>query len=225
MEITPETIFTQSSELCDDLVAFRELRRKLVRLGVYAIVSTALYGTTMGAYHSFTQAAVSAVKVPALFLLTLVICLPTLHFVGLLFGSPVRFGQSLAVLMTGICQTSILLGAFAPISLFFLASRSEYSFLLIMHVVIFAFCGFAGLASVYKNFEFIRTAVSERYAPGFAGHLLKAWMLLYMFVGTQMAYNLAPFINRPGRPVSVFNQLNGNFYSYLWDVIVESLSR
>jgi hypothetical protein len=46
-----------------------------------------------------------------------------------------------------------------------------------------------------------------------------------MFVGTQMAYNLAPFINRPGRPVSVFNQLNGNFYSYLWDVIVESLSR
>ena len=128
MDITIESIFTESRELCDDFVANREQRRKLVRLGVLAIVSTALYGTTMGAYHSYEQAAVSAVKVPLLFLLTLVICLPTLHFVGLLFGSPVRFGQTLGILMTGICQTSVLLGAFAPISLFFLLSRSGYSF-------------------------------------------------------------------------------------------------
>ena len=222
MQITSESIFTQSRDLCDDLIAYRELRGKLVRLVGYALVSTALYGVTMGAYHSPLQAAVSAVKVPMLFLLTLAICLPTLHFVGLLFGSPVRLSQSFTVLLTGICQTSVLLGAFAPIALFFLVSQSSYAFLLLMHVAIFTFCGLAGLASVHKNFNYIRSEVQETPMYSSTGQLLKIWMLLYMFVGTQMAYNLAPFINRSG-PVTLFNTLGGNFYSYVWDVIGESL--
>ena len=222
MEVTLESVFTQPKELCDDLIELIELRRKLARLAICATVSASLYGATMGFFHSGLQAAASAVKTPMLFLLTLLICLPTLHFVGLLFGSRVRFGQTVIVLMTGVCQTSILLGAFAPISLFFLLSRSEYPFLLIMHVVIFAFCGAAGLASVYKNFEYIRKSVGTANDKLFAHHLLKLWMLLYMFVGTQMAYNLAPFINRQG-PVTMFNQLGGNFYTYIWDILTESI--
>ena len=91
-----------------------------------------------------------------------------------------------------------------------------------MHVVIFAFCGAAGLASVYKNFEYIRKSFGTANDKLFAHHLLKLWMLLYMFVGTQMAYNLAPFINRQG-PVTVFNQLGGNFYTYIWDILRESI--
>jgi len=218
MQVTVESVFTERRELCDELVTYAGMRQKLWRLAVYATASAGLYGVTMGSYHSAAQAAVSAVKVPALFLLTLAICLPTLHFIGLLFGSPVRFGQSVAVLMTGICQTSILLAAFAPISLFFLVSRSTYPFLLMMHVTIFAFCGAAGLASVFNNFEYIRNAVSHENQRPFANHLLKIWMLLYMFVGTQLAFTLAPFINREG-PVTLFNTLQGNFYSYLWNVV------
>lgn len=159
-----------------------------------------------------------------LFLLTLVICLPTLHFVGLLFGSPLQFGQSLAILMSGICQTSVLLGAFSPISLFFLMSHSGYTFLLLMHVVIFAFCGMAGLLSVHNNFEYVRNAVGAEAERSASNHLLKLWMVLYMFVGTQMSFNLAPFINREG-PVTIFNTLDGSFYSYLWDVIADSMTR
>ena len=48
MEITAESIFTQPRELCDDLIGDRELRRKLVRLAVYALACSSLYGTTMG---------------------------------------------------------------------------------------------------------------------------------------------------------------------------------
>ena len=92
-----------------------------------------------------------------------------------------------------------------------------------MHVLIFAFCGVAGLASVYRNFEYIRTSIGAENEKRLARHLLKVWMLLYMFVGTQMAYNLAPFINREG-PVTVFNQLGGNFYSYIWDILAEQIA-
>lgn len=224
MEITPESVFTHSRELCDDLAVQEAMGRKLTRLLVFAMTAGGLYGATMGVYHSPLQAAVSAIKVPALFILTLAVCLPTFHFVGLLFGSPVRFGQSLVVFMNGVCQTSVLLGAFAPISLFFLLSRSSYAFLLLMHVAVFAFCGGAGLASVLRNFAGVRDAMSKKTPYASANTLLWWWMLLYMFVGTQMAYNLAPFINREG-PVTVFNTLGGNFYSYLWAVISDSLTQ
>src|SRR5262249_7137880 len=150
------------------------------------------YGLTMGLYHSPLQGIVSAVKVPALFLLTLAICLPTLHFIGLLFGSAIRLGQSLVVLLAGMSLTAILLGAFAPISLLFLVSGSDYQWLLLMHVVIFAFCGAAGLYSVHRNYRAIR----DINAPGTASlsdNVLKVWMFLYMFVGTQTAYVLSPF--------------------------------
>ncbi len=224
MYITIESVFPHPKELCNDVIDSVSLRRKLMQLAAIATVSASLYGATMGFFHSGLQAAVSAVKTPSLFLLTLLICLPALHFVGLLFGSRVRFSQSTVVLMTGVCQTSILLGAFAPISLFFLLSRSEYPFLLVLHVLIFAFCGAAGLVSVYKNFKQIRKTVSAENDTPFADKILMAWMLLYMFVGTQMAYNLAPFINRQG-PVTVFNQLGGNFYTYIWDILTQSVGR
>lgn len=226
MQITAESIFTQQRELCDDLIGELAVRPKLVRLASYALASSALYGTSMGLYHPefpLVQAAASAIKVPALFLLTLAICLPTLHFVGLLFGSPVRFGQSVAILLTGICQTCILLGAFAPISLFFLVSKSSYAFLMIMHVLIFAFCGMAGLTSIYQNFEYIRSTLGTEQRRLDTNHLLKQWMLLYVIVGTQMSYNLAPFVNRGG-PVTIFNAVPGNFFSYIWGVLLEALS-
>jgi len=216
MEITQESVFSQSSELCEDLREYREVGKKIVRLVSLAVATGALYGGTMGVYHSPLQAAASAVKVPVLFLLTLGVCLPTLHFVGLLLGSPVRFGQSVVVFLTGVCQTSILLGAFAPISLFFFWSQSSYSFLLLMHVAVFAFCGAAGLVSIGRNYRLLHVTHSATADFRASGRLLKWWMLLYMFVGTQMAYNLAPFINRAG-PVTVFNTLGGNFYSYLYE--------
>jgi hypothetical protein len=222
MEITMESVFTDRKELCDEVIKLTGMRRKLVRLVVIATVSASLYGVTMGFFHSGFQAVASAVKTPLLFLATLFICLPALHFVGLLFGSRVRLSQSAVVLMTGACQTSILLGTFAPISLFFLLSKSTYAFLLIMHVLVFAFCGVAGLVSVYRDFTQIRSSLSDQNGLPFADSLLKVWMLLYMFVGTQMAYNLAPFINREG-PVTMFNQLGGNFYSYIWYVIQGSI--
>jgi hypothetical protein len=40
----------------------------------------------IGAYHSCMQALSSPVKLPALYLITLLICLPTLLFANVIFG-------------------------------------------------------------------------------------------------------------------------------------------
>jgi hypothetical protein len=221
MDLTVESVFKDAAQLCQETGQDVGVRQKLSALAVYAFFGSALYGLTMGLYHSPAQAVVSAVKVPALFLVTLAICLPTLHFVGLLFGSTIKLAHSLVILLAGVALTSILLGAFAPIALFFLASGSSYPFMLLMHVAVFGFCGAAGLCSINRNFHTLRRQCGAPQAL-VPDQVLKVWMLLYMFVGTQTAYVLSPFINR-APAFKLFNDQGGNFYSYLWSVIQEML--
>lgn len=223
MRITLESVFSQSRDLCEDLIKQVQTRQKLLTLVAYAVLSGAFYGATMGINHSLLQAGAAAVKVPMLFLITLAICLPSLHFLGLLFGATIRFEQTASVLSAGLCRTSILLSAFAPISLFFLISGSDYAFLLLMHVTVFAICGAGGLVTIFRDFGQVRARMDETEQRSVSASLLYAWMLLYMFVGTQMAFNLSPFVNRPGEPVTLFTQGQGNFYSYLWNVLAEWL--
>jgi hypothetical protein len=222
MYLTVESVFKDSGRLCEETGQDVGVRRKLSALALYALGGGALYGVTMGLYHSPLQAAVAAVKVPALFLVTLAICLPTLHFVGLLFGSTIKLTHSLVILLAGVALTCILLGAFAPISLFFLVSGSSYPFMLLMHVAVFGFCGAAGLWSINQNFQTLRRHSFDAPKAIVSDQVLKVWMLLYMFVGTQTAYVLSPFISRDPA-FKLFNDQGGNFYSYLWSVIQEML--
>ena len=47
------------------------------------------------------------------------------------------------------------------------------------------------------------------------------WILLYGFVGSQMAWTLHPFIGEPSLPFRLFDNWGGNFYSdVLWSLNV-----
>ncbi len=43
--------------------------------------------------------------------------------------------------------------------------------------------------------------------------LLYIWILLFGFVGTQLAWTLRPFFGDPGQPFELFRDINGTFYS------------
>ena len=43
--------------------------------------------------------------------------------------------------------------------------------------------------------------------------LLYIWILLFGFVGTQLAWTLRPFFGSPGMKFSLYRQINGNFYA------------
>jgi hypothetical protein len=74
----------------------------------------------LGSTHSLWQALSSAVKLPLLFLATLIVCAPTLYFFNLIFGSNQRLSQNIAIMLTAITVTAVVLLSFAPIVLFFL---------------------------------------------------------------------------------------------------------
>jgi hypothetical protein len=43
--------------------------------------------------------------------------------------------------------------------------------------------------------------------------LLYIWILLFGFVGTQLAWTLRPFFGSPGKPFSLYREIDGNFYA------------
>ena len=54
--------------------------------------------------------------------------------------------------------------------------------------------------------------------------MLHAWLVLYVFVGIQMAWVLRPFVGNPGSPVAVFGEgAWGNAYvvvgRLVWSVL------
>ncbi|HYX17359.1 MAG TPA: actin-binding WH2 domain-containing protein, partial [Nostoc sp.] len=126
------------------------LPNKIISLLVCSSLFLAGYGGIIGAYHSWMQALSSAIKLPALYLITLLICIPTLYFANIVFGSKRTFGQHLALVLTAVSVTSVLLFSFAPITLFFLITTNNYQFLILLNVFIFALTGFIGISSLYQ---------------------------------------------------------------------------
>ena len=105
-----------------------DVRPKIQAMIVYAALFLAVFGAVIGSENSVWQAVASAVKLPLLFLLTLLVCFPTLYFFNTIFEASLGVSQNLALLLTAIVMTSIVLLAFAPVVVFFMLATSSYQF-------------------------------------------------------------------------------------------------
>ena len=53
--------------------------------------------------------------------------------------------------------------------------------------------------------------------------IFTAWIILYAFVGSQMAYTLSPFVGDSQQPFVLLAAFGGNFYSSVANAISELL--
>jgi hypothetical protein len=187
-----------------------KLETKNTALLLCSSIFFAVYGAIIGSSHSWAQALSSTVKLPALYLITLIICFPTLYFFNILFGSRKTFGQHFAMLLTSVSVISVLLFSFAPITLFFLISTHNYQFYKVLNVVVFAITGFIGVKFLYQGMEMLSQEDEEGLKTRMS--ILRFWLILYGFVGTQLAWTLRPFFGSPGTPFELFREMQGNFY-------------
>lgn len=209
--------FTVLIDLLRDRSTFLEeirsgvkLETKSAALLLCSSIFFAVYGAIIGSSHSWAQALSSGVKLPALYLITLIICFPTLYFFNILFGSRKTFGQHFAMLLTAVAVISVLLFSFAPITLFFLISTDNYQFYKLLNVVVFAITGFIGVKFLYQGMEMLSKEDEDGRTTRMS--ILRFWLILYAFVGTQLAWTLRPFFGSPSNPFELFRQMQGNFY-------------
>ena len=198
-----------------------ELSQKLRSMLISSLIFLALYGAIMGSSHSIWQALSSAVKIPVLFLATLFICAPTLYLFNILFGSNQSLLQNIALIMTAVTVTAAILIAFAPITLFFLLTTSQYQFFKLLNVGIFAIAGAMGVRFLAQGMRIVGEAGAD--GENSRRTVLRLWMLLYAFVGSQLAWTIRPFVGAPSIPFELFRQLGGNFYTNIFASIGEIL--
>ncbi len=198
-----------------------KLQEKMRATLISSILFLALYGAVMGSTHSLWQALSSAAKLPVLFLATMVVCSPTLYFFNVLFGSSQSLTQNVALILTAIAVTAVLLLSFAPIALFFLLTTSGYQFFKLLNVAIFAISGWMGVVFLSQGMRVV--AAGGKEGASARRVVMWLWVLVYGFVGSQMAWTLRPFIGAPSMKFELFRQLGGNFYANIFASIGEML--
>ncbi|UCC89445.1 MAG: hypothetical protein JSV81_09080 [Anaerolineales bacterium] len=216
-----ETILRNRYHFFEEIGAGIGLQAKMRAMLISSIAFLALYGAVMGSTHSLWQTLSSAVKLPVLFLATLIVCSPTLYFFNVLFGSNQSLSQNIALILTAITVTSVLLLSFAPITLFFLLTTSHYQFFKLLNVAVFSIAGSMGVLFLSQGMRIVSASGHEGSKA--RRRVLRLWILVYAFVGSQMAWTLRPFIGAPSMRFELFRNLGGNFYTNIIASIGEIL--
>jgi len=216
-----ETILRNRYHFFDEIREGVGLPEKMRAMLISSIAFLALYGAVMGSTHSLWQALSSAAKLPILFLATLIVCSPTLYFFNVLFGSKQSLSQNIALILTAITVTAVLLLSFAPITLFFLLTTSHYQFFKLLNVAVFTIAGSMGVVFLGQGMQVV--AASGKEGANARRWVLRLWILVYGFVGSQMAWTLRPFVGAPSMKFELFRQLGGNFYANVLISLAEIL--
>jgi hypothetical protein len=219
-----EVILRQREQFFLEIKEGINLQSKIRSMVIASSVFLALFGAVLGSSSGIAgigQAVSSAVKLPILFLLTSLICLPTLYLFNTLFGARQSIQQNLAMYLAPITIMTVMLFGFAPIILFFLITVSDYQFFKLLNVAVFAISGFIGMWFLLKGMWII----SDHDEDGVRLRRLTLlfWICLYAFVGSQMAWTLRPFIGDPNYGFELVRQTGGNFYTNIWFSLGEFL--
>jgi len=191
-----------------------DLNSQIKFFALYSLLFSFVYGIAVGMYSGYWQIISSGIKVPLMLFGTLAVCLPALFTFNILLGSKLSFKQTLSILLIATYLISTIMISFAPILLFFTFSTNNHSFFSLINLLFCIISGGFGINILWKGLYFL--TVKSGYDPNFI--IIKIWTVIYMFVGTQFAWVLRPFIGEKGHFI-LFRSMEGNFYIYLLKII------
>lgn len=198
-------------------------RAILSLIGLVVIYGT-LYGAAMGSFGGLLGAGAlqiiySGIKVPFLLLATFALSLPSFFVLNSLLGLRRDFPAAIRALVATQAGLSVILASLAPFTLFWYASVDGYSDAILFNAVMFA------IASVSAQW-----ILRDYYQPLIQRNplhrrMLRAWLVVYAFVGIQMGWILRPFIGDPASPVQFFREDSwGNAYMTVGKMVWRALS-
>ncbi len=195
-------------------------------MGVFTVIRTG------GSHDALMQLLASAIKLPLLFILTLMVTFPSLYVFNALVGSRLSLSSVLRLLAAMLGVMLAVLASLGPIVVFFSLSTTSYPFMKLLNVVMAGTCGVLGLAFLIRTLHrlaliqdpLIESAQSEDEATGGAldqvgpsthrraRAVFKIWVIVFSLVGAQMSWVLRPFIGHPDLPFAWFRDRQSNFF-------------
>ncbi len=206
------------------LIAEPSASRLDLWLSVGVASAYAVYGSSMGITRGGFPAAVSALKLPLLYILTLSVCLPCFYLLNGLFGPRLRLRSCIRLLLLAVSANAIAVLSYAPVSFFFSFTTSTgtatgYRFMILMHVAVFAVAGALSLGVIGMIFREAAAAHRATLRPAF----LAAFALVYGLVGMQMAWVLRPWVGSWGIDYTPFRPIESSIFETLGKLIAESM--
>jgi hypothetical protein len=227
-------------------------------LTVVIVVLSMTYGACMGCFAlfktggpSWPQILASAVKVPLLFVLTLVVTFPSLYVFNALVGSRLRAEALLKLLIAAMGVNLAVLASFGPITAFFSLTTESYPFMVLLNVAFFAVSGVLGLAFLLQTLHRLTLPAPppaalpadakleaapasgpegalEHVGGSVLGKNVKAvftcWVVVFALVGAQMSWVLRPFIGSPTRPFAWLRDRESNFFEAVGRALTDLLN-
>jgi hypothetical protein len=197
-------------------VSLKTLTLAIVLFGMF-------YGGIMGTYGGFGgprmwQVVYSALKVPFLLFTTFLLSLPSFFVVNTLLGLRADFPRVVRSLLATQAGLTIILSSLAPYTAFWYLCGSNYQPAILFNGVMFAVASTSAQWMLRRSYQpLIESNPKHRW-------MLLAWLVIYVFVGIQMAWVLRPFIGHPASPVQFFREGSwSNAYEVviqmIWDVL------
>jgi hypothetical protein len=182
------------------------------------VLGSSAFGAAMGWWRAPEQALFTAVKLPLVLLFTALGNALLNAMLAPLLGVNIGLRQSLLAVLMSFTIAGAILGGVAPLLAFVIwnapplarsaSAGTTHAFILLTIVAAIAFAGVAA------NLRLLR--LLERLGGGasVARRVLFAWLLVNLFLGSQLAWILRPFVGSPGLPVQFLRDepLKGSFY-------------
>jgi hypothetical protein len=143
------------------------------RISVIIVVLATVSGACMGTFALFRmknphgwQVLASAVKVPLLFYLTLLVTLPSLYVFNALVGSRLSLATVVRLLLASLGVMVAVLVSLGPIVAFFSVSTTSYPFMLLFNVVVCGVSGALGLLFLLQTLHRLSLLDSQTAGRG-----------------------------------------------------------
>ncbi|HXF10762.1 MAG TPA: hypothetical protein VN625_08265 [Desulfuromonadaceae bacterium] len=204
-----------------------EARRLACQVAII-ILGAGTYGAAMGWWRDPQQALYVAIKFPLIILLTVIGNALINGMLAPLLGLNVPFRQSFSAIVMSFVVVSAILGAFSPVFAFMVwnapglgsGSGATYDLILLANVAVIALAGITG------NVRLFQLLVRLGGSRAVAFRALCAWLIGNLFLGSQLSWNLRPFIGSPGLPVQFLrpDAFHGNFYEAVFHSLTKILN-
>lgn len=187
-------------------------------LGVVYGLCMGFYGVVNRGWEGVWQLMASAVKVPLLFILTLIVTFPSLYVFSALLRSRLRLEQTLKLLIAAIAVNLTVLASLGPVVALFTLSTRSHSFMVLLNVMVFAVAGIIGLGFLVRMLRRVFAAAEQVPSPRTkpadnARWVFRIWLLIFAVVGAQMGWILRPFVGNPDLPFEFVRDQWSNFFA------------
>lgn len=120
-------------------------------LGLAYGLCMGVFDLTAGGPDAWKQTVACMLKVPALFLLTLLVTTPSLYVFNAMVGSRLTFRSMIRLLIAALAVMLAVLASIGPIVAFFSFTTTSYPFMILLNVLVFSVAGCLGMAFLLQS--------------------------------------------------------------------------